>query len=69
MPIALFGIKLIVASSWNTVNVMVSVKRVITLSGPKSNRQIKIHQLEFTTNPPNLIHAKYSSYTVNAGIV
>ena len=43
VPITLFGIKLIVASSWNTVNVMVSVKRVLTLSG----QNLKTESLQF----------------------
>ena len=41
VPITL--IKLIGASSWNTVNVMVSVKRVLTLSG----QNLKTESLQF----------------------
>ena len=34
------------------------------ISRKTKNRQIKIRQLESETNPPNLIPAKFSGYTV-----
>ena len=35
------------------------------ISRKTKNRQIKIRQLESETNPPNLIPAKFSGYTVS----